>query len=392
MGQKKPRMKKKIIIIAVVIILVLLVAIRIGMSAQQAALQQQAEMNRVTYTPVEAQTVEKKSISSTITLSGKIQADKEAPVMVKTPGKVTAIYAKVGDVVKKDQVLLSLDKSDIMASYNQARAGYELAEAAYKTNMDNYQKSVENLERAKQLYEAGAISKLELEQAEMAASENVRQTFESQFAQAKVALDMAQKALDDMDIKSPINGIVTAVDTSEGTFAVNTMPVVKVVDLSQVYVTVNVSENEINNLKAGQEVEVNVPAASMELKGRIDSLSLAANMQGQYTLKVNLNNKDGVLKPGMFANVSLSTATRDNVLTVPTDAVVYHGGRYVVYVAEGSTAVEKVVETGLDNGQETEIISGLQEDEIIIIKGQDFVKDGSEIKVVTLDQTGGGAE
>jgi hypothetical protein len=54
--------------------------------------------------------------------------------------------------------------------------------------------------------------------------------------------------------------------------------------------------------------------------------------------------------------------------------------------------VEKVVETGLDNGQETEIISGLQEDEIIIIKGQDFVKDGSEIKVVTLDQTGGGAE
>jgi len=132
-------------------------------------------------------------------------------------------------------------------------------------------------------------------------------------------------------------------------------------------------------------VEVSVPAASLELKGKIDTLSVAANTQGQYSLRINLDNKDGLLKPGMFASVTLKTATKDDVVVVPTDAVVFHGGRYVVYTADGNKAVEKEVETGLDNGQETEITSGLQEGDILIIKGQHFIKDGSEIKIVTLD-------
>ena len=394
---KEPKQKisrRKKIILVIIVILVILVAVRVGSSLGKAAQQRAAELNRVSYTPVEALTVEKQAISSTITLSGKVQADKEAPVMVKTPGKVTAVHVKVGDAVQKDQVLFSLDKSDMLASYNQALAGYQLAEAAYRTNMANYQKSVENLERMKELYELGAISKLELEQAEMAASESVRQTYESQFAQAKAGFEAAKKSFDDLDVKSPIDGILTELDVVVGAIATNAMPAGKVVDLSQLYVTVSVSENEINNLKKGQEVEVTVPSASLTLKGVIDGLSVAANAQGKYSIKTNLENKDGLIKPGMFANVTLNTASKENVLAVPTDAVIYRGGRNVVYVVENNKAVEKEVQTGLENGKLTEILSGLDAGATLIVEGQHFVKDGSDVKIVTLNgaPAEGGAE
>jgi len=382
--------RRKKIIIVVVIALIVLAGIRISGSIKDAALKQAAELNRTSYTPVEVLTVKKQNISSTIVLSGKVQADKEAPVMVKTPGKVTSVYAKPGDHVRKDQVLFSLDKTDVLTSYNQAVAGYQMAEAGYKTNLANYNKSKENLERMKQLFEIGAISQLELEQAEMAASDAALQTIEGQYAQAKAAYDAATKTMNDMDVKSPIEGILTSLDASVGSIVSNAAPVGKVVDLNKVYVTVSVGQNEINSIKNGQEVLVEVPSASVKVKGVIESLSVAANAQGKYSLKTFLDNKDGAVKPGMFANVTLSTAEKSNVLAVPTDTVVFHGGKNVVYIAQDNTAVEKEVTTGLENGTDTEIISGLSEGDIVIVKGQNFVKDGTEIKIV--EQTGGGAQ
>jgi len=388
----KQMSRRKKIIIAVVIVLILLAAFRIYGAIQQAAEKKAAELNRKAYIPVEALTVKNRSISSNITLSGKIQADKESPVMVKTPGKVTAIYAKVGDVVKKDQVLFSLDKTDVLSAYNQAAASYRMAEANYQTNLRNYERAVENLDRMRQLYELGAVSKLDLEQAEIAASPATRQIYEAQFAQAAAAFDSAKKTLNDMDVKAPIDGILTALDLNVGAIASNAAPVGKVVDLSKVCVTVSVSEKEINNIKNGQEVEVEIPSAGLKLKGVLEDLSVAANAQGKYTLKTYLDNPDNVIKPGMFANVTLSTAAKDNVLVVPTDTVVFHSGKYVVYVVEDNKAVEKQVSTGLESGTETEITDGLAAGEIVIVKGQNFVSNGSEVKVTVLDGQGGGAQ
>ncbi|MCG1024865.1 efflux RND transporter periplasmic adaptor subunit [Dehalobacter sp.] len=402
---KKPIGKKKMIIAVAAILLVLLIGVRIYGAAQSAAEKKAAEQNRQNYVPVEALTLHKQSISSAITLSGKVEADKEASVVVGTPAKVTAVYAKVGDSVSKGQVLFSLDKTDLMSSYNQAAAAYQLAQAGYQTNMANYENSKKNYENMKQLYEIGAVSKSELDQAALAASDAVQETYKGQMAQAKAAYDAAQKALNDMDVKAPIDGILTALDVKIGSMVTSAVSPARVVDLSKVFVTVSLSEQEINRVHSGQSVQIEVPAASVKVKGVIDSVSIAANAQGKYTLKTYVDNKDGVIKPGMFANMTLSIAGKDNVLAVPTDAVIFHGGKDVVYIAKENAAVEMEVTTGLESGTETEIVSGLAEGDIIIAKGQNFVQDGSEIKVVTLDgrqveqddtaasaQTGGGAQ
>lgn len=382
--QEKGR-RKKVIFAVIGVLVVLLIGVRVTGGMKEAALKKAAEANRQTYTPVEIQTVEKQDLSTTITLSGKVKADKEAPVMAKTPGKVVAIHSKVGDVVKKDQVLFSLDKTDMMTSYHQAEAVYQMARASYETNMANYENGLKNLERMKQLYEAGAISKVELDQAELLASDASRKAIEGQLAQAQAAYDSVVKTLNDMDVKSPIDGILTALNVNVGALVSNAAAAGTVVDMGKVYVTVSVSEKEINNIKQGQEVEVQIPSSSYKGTGVIEELSLAADYQGKYSLKTSLQNKAGIVKPGMFANITVSTAAKKDVVVVSTDAVILHNGKNVVFVAQDGVAVEKEVTVGLENGSESEIVKGLEPGELVVLKGQHFLTNGTQIKVVVQD-------
>lgn len=385
-GTPDGKSKRKRMIIAVgAVLLVLLIGWRVFGSLQEAALKKAAEMNRQTYIPVETLTVQKQDIVSSITLSGKVAADKEAPVMVKTPGKAAVIHTKVGDKVQKNQVLFSLDKSDMLISYNQALAGYQMAEAGYQAAINKYNNDLKTLENMRELYKVGAISKSELDQVELLASDATRQTIESQFAQAKAGYESARKALEDMDVKAPIDGILTSLDVSVGALVSNAAPAAKVVDLNTVHITVSVSEKEINNISQGQEVEVEIPSASLKVKGLVEELSVAANAQGKYTIKTSITNKDGVVKPGMFANVTLSTAVKNKVVAVPTDALTFRNGKNVVYVVQDKAAVEKTVTVGLENGTKSEIVSGLNAGDIVIVKGQSYVSDGSEVKIVVQD-------
>lgn len=376
---------RKFILIIIAVIIVLFVGLRIYGSVKSAAEKQAAEANRQSYVPVETMTLEKHNISASITLSGKVEADKEAAVVVTTPAKVTAIYVKAGDTVRKGQVLFSLDKTDVMTSYNQAAAVYQIAKAGYETNIKNYETAKKNYSNMQQLFELGAVSQSELDQAALLASDATLQTYKGQFAQATAAYESAQKALADMDVKAPMDGILSALDVKIGSTVSSAAPPAKVVDYSKVFVTVSITQNEINQVTRGQKVRVDVPSASLKVTGIIDSLSPAANAQGKYTLKTYIDNASGVIKPGMFANVSLAIAGKENVLAVPTDAVIFHGGKNVVYIVNGQTAVEKTVTTGLESGTETEIVSGLSEGDVIIVTGQSFIQDGSEIKVVTMD-------
>ncbi len=373
---------KKIITIVVVLILILFLIGRIMGSRGE---NQPVEVKQ-SYIPVNAQTVQKQDISTNITLSGKIQADKEAAVLPKTMGRVQSIAVKVGDVVKKDQVLFSLDRADMQATYDQAAAGYALAEAAYEMNQDKYEKAKADYEKAKQLYEIGAISKADLEMAELQASDAVLRTAEAQFAQAKSQYDAVSKSYNDMDVKAPIGGIVTALDVKIGDMATNAAPAATVVDMETVYVNVSISEKIINLIKGDQEVLVDIASAKKSVKGKIDSLSLSADRQtGKYELKVFIDNKDRFIKPGMFAKVTIDTATKKDVLAVPAEAITFHNGLNVAYVIEGNKVQEREVTTGLENGKQTEVLSGLSEGEVIVIKGMNFVKDESEIKLIELD-------
>ncbi|HHV65418.1 MAG TPA: efflux RND transporter periplasmic adaptor subunit [Peptococcaceae bacterium] len=374
--------KKKIITVVVGVLILLFLGVRIfGSGSGNVPVDVQQS-----YIAVNAQTVQKGDISTSITLSGKVQADKEAAVLAKTAGRVQSIAVKVGDMVEKDQVLFSLDKTDMQAAYEQALAGYQLAEAAYEMNLEKYNKAVQDYENAKKLYEIGAISKNDLDLAEMQASDAVLRTSEAQFAQAKAQFESVSRSYADLDVKSPIAGIVTALNVKIGDMVTNAAPAATVVDMKKVFVTVSVSEKVINLLKNNQEALVEIASAGKSVKGQIESLSLAADARtGKYDLKVYIDNEDGLIKPGMFAKVTIATETKNDVIVIPTEAIIFHNGRDVVYVVNGNKVEEREVTVGLENGKQSEILSGLSAGEVIVIKGMNFVSDGSEIKIIELD-------
>ncbi|MDR1069254.1 MAG: efflux RND transporter periplasmic adaptor subunit [Gracilibacteraceae bacterium] len=372
--------KAKVILGVVVVLAVAIVAWRLF-----AQLNRPPATSALTYTAVNASTAALADMEVSIQLSGKVQADNSVTVIPTTPGTVRSVAVKVGDSVTAGQLLFSLDRSLIQASYDQAMAGYQAAEANYTATMEKIENAKLQLERSRELFAAGALSRSDLEQIEIAASDSSILALEAQLAQARAGVSAAEKTMSDMDVRSPIDGVVTALNVSVGNMASG--PTAMVTALERVYIQTAISEKFINLVQNGQRVAVEVPAASAEVfSGQVEDLSLAADaMTGQFALKVYLDNSGQLIKPGMFAKMGITTLTKENVVVVSLDAVVYRGGRDVVYRVVDGYAVETPVTTGLEDGDRVEIVSGLSAGDVFITRGVGFVNDGSEVKIIELD-------
>lgn len=373
-------MAKKIVVLFLGIILTVSLVVGCG-SKEEAVDKTKVEEN---YVPVEIGKIEKKTISNEIVFSGKVFADKEVMVMPKVPGKVESTNIKVGDKVAKDQVLFTLEKDDIQDAVDNAKVALDGAKANYKLTEEKIQNAKKAFERSKELYQEGAISEAQFEQAKVAASDNSLEAAKSQLNTAQVGYDQAVEALENASVESPISGVVSAVNIEAGEFASNAQAAVTIVDMDKVYVQVDISENIINQLYKDKSVNVEIPSASQEeFVGKIDTISPTTDPRTQlYPVKIYIGNKDHTIKPGMFVKVKVDTDIKENVNVIPSEAVLDNEGETIVYVLSNENAKVKKVDTGLDTGTYIEIKSGISESDKVIIKGQNFVEDGTKVKVV----------
>lgn len=377
-------MKKKILVLFVVALL--LMSLMVGCGGKKTANVNEAKQEK--YVPVAVEKAEVKTISNEITFSGKVHADKEVMVLPKIPGKVASIKSDVGTKVKKDSVLFILDKEDVQKQVDQARKSVDAAKANYDRTKESIENAKANFERTKELYEQGAVSKSQYEQAELAASNTSLDAVKAQYEQAQLGFTQALDSLKDTSVKSPIDGVISVVNIEEGEMASNAQPSMTIIDMDRVYVEINVTENIINDLYLGQEVVVEIPAISnKDTTGKIDKLSPAADAKTQlYSVRVYIENNEHITKPGMFAKIKLNTDVREDVIAVKSEAVVQNGDKMVVYVVEDNKAVEKEIKTGLDTGIYVEISGGINKGENIVVKGQNYVENGSVVKVVRGDE------
>ena len=224
----------------------------------------------------------------------------------------------------------------------------------------------------------------QLDQAEMASSDQILEVAKSQLDQAQIAYSQAQDALKDASVTSPIDGVVTGISIEAGGLASNAQPAMNIVDMNRVYVNVDVVEGLINQLGKDQGVMVTIPAISDEpFHALIDNVVPVPNARTQlYPIRIYLDNSEGAIKPGMFANVELALDVKEDVIAVPSQAIIFKDGLNVVYIVEDDKAVEKEVELGLDTGSEVEIKKGIKVKDKIIIKGQNYLANGGDVKVV----------
>ncbi|MGI6120420.1 MAG: efflux RND transporter periplasmic adaptor subunit, partial [Desulfosporosinus sp.] len=155
-------------------------------------------------------------------------------------------------------------------------------------------------------------------------------------------------------------------------------------DTSNLYCSLSVAENIVNRLTKEQSVQVMIPSVYEDsFPGKIKHISPAADPKTQlYPLKISVDNPDGLIKPGMFAKIELTTEEKKDVMAVKSESIILKNEKTIVYVVEGDQAVAKEVVTGLDTGADIEVLKGLELNDQVIIKGQTIVSEGSKVKIV----------
>jgi RND family efflux transporter MFP subunit len=368
----KPKMqkgKKKIFtIIGVVVVLALIGGIVRGAIVSRA--NQAAQLNVEKKVPVEIMSVTRGQVQTATRVTGEINPEQQVTVTSKGAGKILRVNVKSGDRVSKGTLLAELEGIEVGLQVEQARNGLDTARTAY----DNL---LTNKERMDYLYQEGIIAQKDWEDFNL----QVKNT-ESQLRQLEITLALAETQRDNLRITAPIDGVVTSVSIEAGNNLAPGVPAMTIADLGRVYAQANVSEKLINRFKVGDEVNVSVKALEdATFVGQVDSIDLTPNQTRLYPVKVLLENSDNLLKPGMFAQVELKNETREDVIAVPVGAVIDTRSEQFVFVATEGKAVKKLVELGLSDGKNVEIIEGLAEGEELVVVGQNFLNDGDWIEV-----------
>ena len=309
--------------------------------------------------------VARQDIGSTVLATGIIKPMVGAEVQVgsRISGILKNLYANIGDVVKKGQLLAELDPIEYQAKYNQVAAALENARA----NMD-YTRL--DLERQQSLIKKNFVSQ---NQADMA--KKAWQIAAAQFNQAEANLAYARIQLDYTKIRAPISGVVASVATQEGetvaaSFSAPTF--VNIIDLNRLEVWAYVDETDIGRIQQGQRTSFTVDTyADTDFEGKVTAIYPKAEIQNNVvnyvTTIVITDNKGKILRPEMTTTVSIFLETRQNVLAVPNGAIRREKGRKFLYILQQNQPVQRWIKTGWKNGNFTEITDGLYEGERVIL-------------------------
>lgn len=308
--------------------------------------------------PITVAEVKKGALKQELSLVGTIVANNDVVVVSETDGRVTAVYAKVGDYKPAGSALVQVDDELKLAAFKSAEVAYEKAKKDY--------------ERYQSLVKEGAISDSQLEQA--------RQAYQAAEAQYIVARRQHQ----DATVKTPISGVVTARNVDVGAYLGKGAIVANVVDISRLKVKVNVAEQDVFLLKQGDEVEVTTDVyPNVAFKGRIESISVKGDEAHTYPVEISLpNSKEYPLKAGMFGRVTFATLGEREALLIPREALVGSVKNPEVFVADGEVARLRRIVVGREAGLWLEVRDGLKEGEKVVVSGQNNLKDGYAVQIV----------
>ncbi len=347
---------------------------------------------------VQVQEVTSDTIATENKVSGKIAADNETSIYVASSVKCTAVYVQAGDTVQAGQKICTLDLDSTLSSYNAANISYDSAAQSYQDQKAILDKQVQlaqdNLNNLKALYEIGAASQLEIDQAELSLQQaeagrtSTLAQLEAGMQSAKSNVEQLSTLLEDVDsqgnVVAPTAGTLVSLNAVENAFVSPSMPVAVIDGPEQMKVTVSVSEALVPKLAIGDEAEVNVSAVDATFTAQIRSVEQTANAQTKlYTVTLTVPADVSGLLSGMFADVTFRTNASENAVVVPTEAILTSGEEQYVFVVENDTAKYVPVTTGLTGNGVTEITSGLQPGQQLVTVGQAYLSDGAPVRVVS---------
>lgn len=316
------------------------------------------------------------NIQNSITATGTIEPVTSVTVGTQVSGIVSKLYVDYNSVVRKGQVIAELDRTNLLSELNTAKANLSSAQSSL-----NYQQA--NLNRYSELYKKGLVSADDYEAAQL----SYRQSKE-QVATANESVRRAQTNLGYATITSPIDGVVLSKSVEEGqtvAASFNTPELFKIAqDLTNMRVVADVDEADIGDVKEGERVTFTVDAYPDDtFEGSVTQVRQEATTTNNvvtYEVVISAPNAQLKLKPGLTASVTIYTAEKTGVLSVPSKAlrftptketvgnkkIVDCNGNNKVWIMAGNEIKAVPVSIGMTDGTHTQIMSGLKEGQEII--------------------------
>lgn len=307
-------------------------------------------------------TVEEHDVARAIPVPAVVEADPARLVRVVPPvsGRIGQLFKHLGDTVKAGDALFTMDSADVAAAYSdngKAQAGLTLAR--------------HNLERQKELRAADISARKDLEQAESDYAQALSESERSKSRLAQLGAGSGAGGGRLYTLRSPLSGHVIELNGGQGGFWNDTnAPVMVVADLSTVWLSASVQEKDLSAVFAGQTADIELNAYPGEhIAGKVGYVSEVLDADTRTVkVRVAVDNRNGRLKPGMFARVTFSAAPHRGVV-VPTSALVQNGTQTQVYVETAAWTFEaRTVTTGIHSGDQVEIASGLKAGARIVAK------------------------
>jgi membrane fusion protein, heavy metal efflux system len=369
-----------------------------GKEKNHSEISSQSRKNAQNFTPTPSEwatltiePVKQRAFRAEYVTEGKVAVDEDRSTSVFSPyaGRVTKLLAKPGESLKQGQPLFTIEAADTvqaqndfiaaMTSQNKAKSALELADIQFK--------------RAKDLYEGHAIPLKDYQQAEtnqIQAQNDMRSSMTAlEAARNKLRIlgftDEAIKTFQDkgsinpeITIYAPIAGTVVQRKIGPGQYVNSgaSDPVFVIGDLSTVWLTAFVRESDAASVRVGQDITVNVMALpGRPLTAKINYVATAIDSNTRRLLvRATIDNKDGLLKPEMFANVTIYSGGDRAAPAVPKQALIYEGDQVRIWVAREDKSVElRQIKIGLVNGDLVEVTSNLKPGEQIVTKGSLFI-------------------
>ncbi|MBT0607807.1 efflux RND transporter periplasmic adaptor subunit [Aequorivita echinoideorum] len=296
-----------------------------------------------------------------VEVQGNVETDQNVVLNAEYSGILTQVYVKEGQKVSKGQRLAKIDDGGLSSQVAQQEAQLALAKTTF--------------ERQQRLWDQKIGSEI-------------------QFLQAKTNYEAAQSAnkqlksqLGKTIITAPFSGVVDDVISDPGQVVVpGQTQIIRLVNLSDMYVKASIPENYLQSVKVGTEVNVKLPSINAEFKGKVRQVSNYINPNNRsFDIQVEIPNKDGFVRPNLIATVQVNDYTADSAITIPENILQENAeGETIAFLFERvndslGTAKRVVLETAYSYDNHTEVKSGLKEGDILIVEGAKTLRDGQKV-------------
>ncbi|MDD2480950.1 MAG: efflux RND transporter periplasmic adaptor subunit [Lutispora sp.] len=418
--------KKLIVIIAIILILAALFGAKAVLSAKN------------NFKAVNAADAMKKNLVQSISITGNIKANESEEIMLPSTQKVQEVLIKEGQEVKKGQLLIRLDASDLDNQLKKGRISLELskrdleklkdeenstakktmensvkqAELSLQSTKSKYDDAQRRHEQNMKLYEAGFLSKEEFENSKSAlddlqttmmnmelALDNAQNSLkdfddkiyqqEKQIQITNTDLEGLQKKVADSNIKANINGTIVKMDAKNNQYPPAGSSIL-IYDQSQYKMDLKVSQYDAVSLKEGQRATIKIKGLDKTYEGQVTKIGESAivemsgtNKETKVMVEITLDNADELIKAGYEADAEIVLMEKENSIAVGFEAVQTDPeGKKYIFVLENNIVKKRIVETGLETDFEIEITTGLEEGEKYITSPPLGLQDGETVKTI----------